>query len=85
MAHSMHFMKIAKFLRSQDFKTSFKKFKAYFYLSELVQKIQFAMTDPVQCYLTCIIENSKIIFHLAKFDNFKDEKMSDYKTVSVHY
>jgi hypothetical protein len=23
------------------------------------------------------------IFHLAKFDNFKDEKKSDYKTVSA--
>ena len=23
------------------------------------------------------------IYHLAKFDNFKDEKISDYKTVSV--
>jgi hypothetical protein len=27
--------------------------------------------------------NFKIFFHLAKFDNFKDEKISDYKTVSV--
>ena len=25
----------------------------------------------------------RISFHPAKFDNFKDEKMSDYKTVSV--
>ena len=25
----------------------------------------------------------KIIFDPAKFDNFKDEKLSDYKTVSV--
>ena len=25
----------------------------------------------------------RIYFHPAKFDNFKDEKMSDYKTVSV--
>ena len=27
--------------------------------------------------------DSKIFFHLAKFDNFKDEKISDFKTVSV--
>ena len=27
--------------------------------------------------------DSKIIFHPAKFDNFKDEKISDFKTVSV--
>ena len=27
--------------------------------------------------------NSKIFFHPAKFDNFKDEKISDFKTVSV--
>ena len=27
--------------------------------------------------------NSKIFFHPAKFDNFKDETISDYKTVSV--
>ena len=25
----------------------------------------------------------RLYFHPAKFDNFKDEKMSDYKTVSV--
>ena len=25
----------------------------------------------------------KIFFHPAKFDNFKDEKISDFKTVSV--
>ena len=25
----------------------------------------------------------RVYFHPAKFDNFKDEKMSDYKTVSV--
>ena len=25
----------------------------------------------------------RIFFHPAKFDNFKDEKISDYKTVSV--
>ena len=29
------------------------------------------------------LRNSKIFFHPAKFDNFKDEKISDYKTVSV--
>ena len=27
--------------------------------------------------------NSKIFFHPAKFDNFKDETISDYKTVAV--
>ena len=27
--------------------------------------------------------NSKIFFHPAKFDNFKDETISDYETVSV--
>jgi len=27
--------------------------------------------------------NSKLLFHPAKFDNFKDEKISDYKTVFV--
>ena len=25
----------------------------------------------------------RLYFHAAKFENFKDEKMSDYKTVSV--
>ena len=29
------------------------------------------------------LRNSKIFFHPAKFDNFKDETISDYKTVSV--
>ena len=27
--------------------------------------------------------DSKIFFHPAKFDNFKDEKILDFKTVSV--
>ena len=27
--------------------------------------------------------DSKIFFHPTKFDNFKDEKISDFKTVSV--
>ena len=27
--------------------------------------------------------NSKLFFHPANLDNFKDEKISDYKTVSV--
>ena len=26
--------------------------------------------------------NSKLFFHPAKFDNFKDEKISDFKTLS---
>ena len=29
------------------------------------------------------IISNKIFFHPAKFDNFKDETISDYKTVSV--
>ena len=29
------------------------------------------------------LRNSKIFFHPAKFDNFKDETISDYKTVSA--
>jgi len=37
----------------------------------------------VECYCTCIIKKFKIFFHPAKFDNFKDETISDYKTVSV--
>ena len=37
----------------------------------------------VACYCTCIIFRNKIFFHPAKFDNFKDETISDYKTVSV--
>ena len=32
---------------------------------------------------TCIIKIFEIFFHPAKFDNFKDEAISDYKTVSV--
>ena len=28
--------------------------------------------------------NSKLFFHPAKFNNFKDRKISDYKTVSVY-
>ena len=27
--------------------------------------------------------SSKIFFHPAKFDNFEDETISDYKTISV--
>jgi hypothetical protein len=37
----------------------------------------------VECYCTCILFENKIFFQPAKFDNFKDEKNSDYKTVSV--
>ena len=29
------------------------------------------------------LRDSKIFFHPAKIDNFKDEKISDFKTVSV--
>ena len=32
---------------------------------------------------TCILREFKIFFQPAKFDNFKDEKISDFKTVSV--
>ena len=35
------------------------------------------------CYCTCILFRNKIFFHPAKFDNFKDETILDYKTVSV--
>ena len=37
----------------------------------------------VKCYCTCILREFKIFLHPAKFDNFKDEKISDFKTVSV--
>ena len=37
----------------------------------------------MECYCTCIIKNFKIFFHPSKFDNFKDETISDYMTVSV--
>jgi hypothetical protein len=37
----------------------------------------------VECYCTCILFRNKIFFHPAKFGNFKDETISDYKTVSV--
>ena len=35
------------------------------------------------CYCTCILREFKIFFQPAKFDNFKNEKISDFKTVSV--
>ena len=39
---------VPKFLKSQNFKTTFQKiYLAYFYLSELILKNQFATTDPV--------------------------------------
>ena len=37
----------------------------------------------VGCHCTCILKENKIFFDPAKFDNFKDEKISDFKTVSV--
>ena len=37
----------------------------------------------VEYYCTCIIDIFKIFFYPAKFENFKDETISDYKTVSV--
>ena len=37
----------------------------------------------VESHCTCILRENKIFFHPAKFDNFKDEKISDFKTVSV--
>ena len=33
--------------------------------------------------LYCILREFKIFFHPAMFDNFKDKKISDFKTVSV--
>ena len=38
--------------------------------------------DQIIRYLTKN-SDSKLFFHPAKFDNFKDEKISDYKTDSV--
>jgi hypothetical protein len=37
----------------------------------------------VERHCTCILFENKIFFHPAKFDNFKDETISEYKTVSV--
>ena len=37
----------------------------------------------MECYCTCILRENKAFFHPAKFDNFKDEKISDFETVSV--
>ena len=37
----------------------------------------------VEYYCTCNLRENKIFFHPAKFDNFKDEKISGFKTVSV--
>ena len=38
----------AKFLKSKDFKTNFKQnLTCIFYLSDLIKKTQFAMTNPV--------------------------------------
>ena len=37
----------------------------------------------VECYCTCILREFKIFFQPATFDNFKHEKISDFKTVSV--
>ena len=37
----------------------------------------------VECHCTCILREFKIFFHPGKFDKFKDETISDYKTVSV--
>ena len=34
----------------------------------------------VRCLLSAIW---RLYFHPAKFDNFKNEKMSDYKTISI--
>ena len=44
------------------------------------------MRDRVLCsemLLYLYLINFKIIFHPAKFENFKDKTISDYKTVSV--
>ena len=37
----------------------------------------------VECYCTYILREFMIFFHPAKFDSFKDEKISDFKTLSV--
>ena len=37
----------------------------------------------VECHCTCILREFMIFLHPAKFDNLKDEKLSDFKTVSV--
>ena len=37
----------------------------------------------VVCHCTSILRENKIFFHPAKFDNIKDETISEYKTVSV--
>ena len=37
----------------------------------------------MECHCTGILRENKIFFHPAKFDNFKDEKFPDFKTVSV--
>ena len=42
---------------------------------------QFALYSAMLLYLHLI--SNKIFFHPAKFDIFKDETISDYKTVSV--
>ena len=45
---------MAKIFKSQYFKTTFKwNLTCLFYLSEVIQKTQFAMTDPVQTVSDC--------------------------------
>ena len=54
----------------------------YFYVITITPSIR----DGVLCsgmLLYLHHRDSKIFFHPAKFDNFKDEKISDFKTVSV--
>ena len=71
------------------------KFKAYsFYKTDsllcgcshtylLLDSVQIIEYHIVECYCTCIIEILSYFFYPAKFDKFKDEKFSDFRTVSV--
>ena len=57
---------MAKFLKSQDFKTTFKQnLTCIFYLSELIQKTQFAMADPVTETETCSCLDFTVITDLV--------------------
>ena len=62
---------MAKFLKSQDFKTTFKQnLTCIFYLSELIQKTQFAMADPVWYVLASVthfLSHKKQWFKIAGF------------------
>ena len=64
MAHNISWklVALAKFLKSQNFKTTFQK--KFNFLSELIQKNQFAMTDPVEpTHLSNLKKNSSLPFY----------------------